>query len=948
MRTTADRHTIPDFSEMIAAKWDSPGTLTNLGSLNDWVYRLDVGDQPHAVVKFSIADRVDDCAIAAEAEAIARLSSAWPTLELPTLRAGLDGRLPQRQGAVVGRMMNWVNGFALQRAPHWTNSALTSLGGVAGHVSHALGGFDHPGLRRFVEWDPRNAVEVVDGYLPHTSGRVHQLLTAALKFLDDAMPAAADQALLPEQPVHLDLTDLNVLGTFDADGSFTPTGIIDFGDLVWTWRLCELAVAVHAAVGRRPRDPLAALTAVLTGFLEYESLSETEADYLWSLVVARAAICVAAESVEAATATDNVYVTDLAAMDLEVLDGALSVDPWLARAVVRMTCGLTAHPVDVAARLHEAGPTPVVTAAAITRDWHWLELVDDATDAVDAEAPDAMSLGEGFTVAGGVDVVAPLDGRMVEVSDIALTLSCDVDGTAVFVRIDGVAAAVGAGDEVTRGQVLGTLEGDPRRLDLQLFLNAAAPRYGKVRDRAVWSTLCPDPSVLVGLEAAVTRPHTAERRGRHVASAQRTYYREPLEIVRARGQWMYDHTGRRYLDMVNNVAIVGHSHPKITEAAVHQLSRLNTNSRFLYRAIADYADKITDTLPDALQSVFFVNSGSEGLELALQLARTFTSRRDMLVLEGFYHGWTNEVFELCTMPGDRPQWRAELAPWVHVADCPDGFRGPHLADVDSALQSLSGAIAGAEARGGVAGFVHEPLFGSLGGVAPPAGYFPRAYEAVRSSGGLAIADEVQVGYGRTGESFWAFADQGVVPDIVVAAKAAGNGHPVGFVACRPEIAEEFAERSGFFSTSAGNPVSCAIGSAVLDVLREEQLPHNAAEVGALLSTQLAELGRRHREIGAVYGKGLYQGVDLVTGDGTSTPLPAADVSSVCERLRELGVVVQATGLYGNVLKVKPPLCIHRADAAEFIAALDRVLTERAAFRALSISTPTPSTLGDDQ
>lgn len=271
------------------------------------------------------------------------------------------------------------------------------------------------------------------------------------------MPDAAAQALLPEQPVHLDLTDLNVLGFFDTDGSFTPTGIIDFGDLVWTWRLCEVAVSVHAAVGRQPRDPLAALTPVLSGFLEHQTLSETEADHLWSLVVARAAICLAAESVEAANAPDDVYVTELAALDLEVLDGVLSVDPLLARAVVRTTCDLSPHPVDAAARLREARPTPVVTSDRVTRDSQWLELAHEETDVLDVGTPEAMSLGEDFTVTGGADVMAPLDGQIVDVSNDAVTLSCDLGVTPVFIRIGGVAAAVGIGDEVTRGQMLGTL-----------------------------------------------------------------------------------------------------------------------------------------------------------------------------------------------------------------------------------------------------------------------------------------------------------------------------------------------------------------------------------------------------------------------------------------------------------------------------------------------------------
>jgi 4-aminobutyrate aminotransferase-like enzyme len=398
---------------------------------------------------------------------------------------------------------------------------------------------------------------------------------------------------------------------------------------------------------------------------------------------------------------------------------------------------------------------------------------------------------------------------------------------------------------------------------------------------------------------------------------------------------MYDATGRRYLDMVNNVAVVGHSHPRITAAAAEQLALLNTNSRFLYRAIAEYADRIAETLPPQLNRIFLVNSGSEAMELALQLTRRFTGRRDVVALEGAYHGWTTEVFELCTMPGDRPNWRRELASHVHIADCPDWFRGSHGAEREPYLRSLASACQRATANGGIAGFVHEPVSGSRGGIAPPAGYLAEAYELVRTFGGLCVADEVQVGYGRTGKTFWAFEDQQVVPDIVAAAKAAGNGTPVGFVACRADVADAFATDSTFFSTPAGNPVSCRIGTAVLDVIRDERLLENARDVGAHLSVRLAELTERHSEIGAIYGSGLYQGIDLVQGGGSRTPLPASAIDAICERLLELGCIVQPTGLLGNVLKIKPPLCLNHSDADRFVDAVDRTLTERSAFAAFS-------------
>jgi 4-aminobutyrate aminotransferase-like enzyme/Ser/Thr protein kinase RdoA (MazF antagonist) len=930
-----------DLSQIARARWGLFGALTGLGSLHDRVFRLDIDGAPSAVMKVSTVDRVDEMALTAEAELLRHLEIALPSIQFPLLRPGSDGRLLQRQGALVVRMMDWVQGVPLTRASHWTTPSIHALGDIAGRMSKALHGFDHPGLRRYVEWDPRQAVDVVQGYLPDVTGPERNLLIEALEILRATMPAAEDHPDLPQQAVHLDLTDHNVSGRFDLDGRFSPLGVIDFGDVAWTWRVCELVVSVHAAMNRNATDPLAALRPVVESFLVHQPLTATEVEHLWTLTIARAAICVAAESVEAARSTGNSYVHDLLALDIATLRGILAVNSSLARAAIRTICGLSPHPVDVAAALRQANPAPIVAPESVTAEWgEWLELADVDDDAADSIAPNALRLGAGFALKTASAVRAPLDAVVIADSETTLTLACQLDVTALYVRLEGLTITVGAGEPVARGQVIGTvnqsLQGEDCDIYVQLGVDAAMPHRGKVRDHSLWSALCPYPGILLGRKPPPLRSSTLQQRQRHVAAAQRMYYRAPLEILRAQGQWMYDETGRRYLDMVNNVAIVGHSHPRITEAAAQQLNLLNTNSRFLYRAIADYADRIAETLPAELDSIFLVNSGSEAVELALQLARCYTARHDVVALEGMYHGWTKEVFELCTMPGDRPNWRTELAPYVHIAECPDWYRGSHGADVGPYLTSLLSACTAAEANGGVAAFVHEPVFGSLGGVIPPAGYLSAAYDVVRKFGGVCVADEVQVGYGRTGEMFWAFADQGIVPDIVAAAKAAGNGHPVGFVACRASIADAFAASASFFSTPAGNPVSCRIGTAVLEILRDEGLPHNAAVLGEYLSERLSELAARHREIGAVYGRGLYQGVDLVVADGSTTPLSTADVDAICERLRELGCIVASTGLHGNVLKAKPPLCIRRADVDRFVAALNTVLTERAEFKDLAL------------
>jgi 4-aminobutyrate aminotransferase-like enzyme len=339
-----------------------------------------------------------------------------------------------------------------------------------------------------------------------------------------------------------------------------------------------------------------------------------------------------------------------------------------------------------------------------------------------------------------------------------------------------------------------------------------------------------------------------------------------------------------------------------------------------------YAERLSALLPDELDSVFLVNSGSEAVDLALRLARTFTGRHDVAALQGAYHGWTTATDELCTSPMDNPSWRERLPAHVHVVDQPDPYRGRFGDDGPAYVASLEAAIRAAERRGGLAAFLCEPLLGNQGGVEPARGYLAAAYVAARAAGALCIADEVQVGYARTGEDFWAFEHEGVVPDIVCVAKATGNGHPVGAVICRREIADAFDRAAPFFSSTGGGPVSCEIGLAVLDAIEQEELQANALRIGARLRAGFERLAAEHPLIGAVHGRGLYLGVDLVRDPVTREPAPE-EAAWICERVRQLGAIVRPTGDAYNVLKIKPPLCIDEAAADHLLTALERALED---------------------
>jgi 4-aminobutyrate aminotransferase-like enzyme/Ser/Thr protein kinase RdoA (MazF antagonist) len=418
-----------------------------------------------------------------------------------------------------------------------------------------------------------------------------------------------------------------------------------------------------------------------------------------------------------------------------------------------------------------------------------------------------------------------------------------------------------------------------------------------------------------------------ERRGRHVGPSLSLSYDEPLKIVRGRGAHLFDHGGRPYLDLVNNVCHVGHCHPTVVAAGQAQMARLNTNTRYLHDGLTDYAERLAGTLPDPLSVVFVVNSGSEANELALRLARAHTGRRDVVVLDGAYHGHTTSLVDVSPYKFGGPGGSGRAESWVHVAPVPDGYRGVHRGD-DLATGRAYGDEVGrviAEASRPVGAFLCESVLGCGGQVVPPPGYLGRAYEHARESGAVCIADEVQVGFGRVGHHRWAFQLQDVVPDVVVMGKPIGNGHPLSAVVTTPQIAASFANGMEFFSTFGGNPVSCAIGMAVLDVLDQEDLQHHALVLGDHLAGGLAALARRHALIGDVRGVGLFAGVELVRDRQTLEPADR-EAAELVNRLRLRGLLLSTDGPLHNVIKIKPPLVVSREDVDMFLRCLDDELS----------------------
>ncbi len=541
------------------------------------------------------------------------------------------------------------------------------------------------------------------------------------------------------------------------------------------------------------------------------------------------------------------------------------------------------------------------------------------------------------------------------------------------------------GQRVERGQAFARIGTYPRNgnwaphLHFQIITHLMGmegdfPGVALPSRRELFRTLSPDPNLILRMpqepaSGAPLRPDPGrttdqilELRARHLGPNLSVAYDRPLKIVRGWKQFLYDEEGQAYLDCVNNVPHVGHSHPGVVEAGQRQMAVLNTNTRYLHDLTAEYALRLASLLPDPLSVVYFVCTGSEANELALRLARAHTGRRDVIVVEGAYHGHTSSLIELSPYKFDGPGG-FPARDWVHKTLMPDPYRGV----VRNATEELTGdaaspfvsggsrergagekvpvqylppdrvgpsyaedlreALAEMEAEGRApAAFFAEPLLGCGGQIVPPPGYLAAAFDHVRGAGGVCVADEVQVGFGRVGTHLWAFEAQGAVPDIVTLGKPMGNGHPLAAVVTTPEIAASFDTGMEYFNTFGGNPVSCAIGMAVLDVLEEEGLQANAREVGEHLLTGLRKLMPDHPLLGDVRGLGLYVGAELVKDRNTREPATAL-AGAAKERLRDHRILVSTDGPDENVLKIKPPLVFTKDDAERLVDTLDRVLKE---------------------
>lgn len=979
-------------------------TARSLPSERDQNFRLSTQDGREFVLKIANGEE-ERLFLEAQNQVMARLHSRQVAYcpELIPTRSGEDLFEVRANGsAFCARLITWLPGEVLASCKWQGPELLRHLGTCVAEVDTALKGFDHAALHRGdFQWDLNNAPAVTDRHIDKVedSEMRRQIGAVQAMFAEYVVPRLPR---LERSVIHNDANDHNVIVQRTTIAKPQVAGLIDFGDMVHSYTVGGLAIAVAYAMLDKT-DPLTAAVCVVEGYHAVAPLSDDALAVVFPMACARLAVSACMAAFQQRLRPDDPYLSVSQQPIQRTLGHLLDVHPRFAEAAFRNACGLTPNPASVAIGqwllkkqdvVSPITPFDLRTASPVILDLSpynaALPVGGDGADAFEALVTNAMSrssmdvaigrydevrliytndafagscptdecrtihLGMDFFVEPPTPVHAPLDGVVHAFADRAhaqdygptIVLRHEVDDLEFYTLYGHLSREslkeIELGQFIKSGQAFATVGtravngGWHPHLHLQVItdlldLDDAFPGVCRASQREVWKAFCPDPNLLVGIAASAFPAQRAScdatlaSRRKLVGRNVSTGYARPLQMIRGRGQYLYDDTGRMYLDAFNNVPHVGHCHPKVVEAADRQMRLLNTNTRYLHGNLIDYAERLTSTLPDALSVCYLVNSASEANELALRLVRAHTGRRGMIVLEHAYHGNTTSLIDIS--PYKHDSHGGTGAPdWVHTVPIPDTYRGRYRRDVPDAGPKFAKFVAETIDRAGgtIGGFIAESCPSVGGQIILPDGYLAAAYAHVRDAGGLCIADEVQTGYGRIGSHFYAFESLAVTPDIVVLGKPIGNGHPIAAVITTPNIASSFDNGMEFFSTFGGNTVSCAVGLAVLEVVEDERLQAHALRVGNHLLAGLNALADRHAVVGDVRGAGLFLGVELVRNRDTLEPaIDEADF--VINRLAERGILIGTDGPMHNVLKIRPPMPFTTDDADHLLATLDVVL-----------------------
>ena len=911
------------------------------------------------------------------------------------------------------RLVTFLPGKVLANVNPHNKEILYDFGRFVGETSKLLNSFSHVAANRVLYWDLKHAHNIISKYKGYITDPTKRIIVDHFlnEFKAKILPELSN---LRTSVIHNDFNDYNVIVNQGESTNQYQFGIIDFGDMVHSHTIFELAVATtYAILGKN--DPIKAAAYVIGGYHSVFPLTELELELLFILICTRLCMSVSIAAYQQKMEPENEYLKISEKNAWETLVLLKEIHPRFANYVFRNACKM--HPCPQSKEIvdwiksnhkefgsilgHDISKIPHIvfdlsvgslelsSLYDFTNKEALNELLFDKMKSVNAEVGigrynEARAIyteklfrsesDEGFeyrTVHLGMDlflkpdspIYTPLDGKIQSFQNNedhldygpTIILEHEInDGKLKFFTLFGHLSPeslkdISEGMIIKKGELIaqvGDFEhngGWPPHLHFQIItdmLERKGDFPGVVSDsqRTIWLNICPDPNIILKIpeesfpEEPLTKDEILNVREQMIGPSLSISYKEPLKIVRGYKQYLYDQSGRPYLDCVNNVCHVGHCHPTVVKALQQQAAVLNTNTRYLHDNLVKYAQRLCATLPEPLTVCFFVNSGSEANELALRLALTHTRRRDLIVIDHAYHGNTGSLIDISPYKFDGPGGEGP-PPYVHKVTIPDVYRGEYKSHYSDAgkkyADDVKKTIQKIQNEGkGVAAFIFESIMSCAGQIVFPKNYLQEAFRHVREAGGICIADEVQVGFGRVGTHFWGFQTQNVVPDIVTMGKPMGNGHPLSAVVTTPEIVNSFNTGMEWFNTFGGNPVSCAVGLAVLDVIKNEQLQENALIVGNYLKDRLKKLMDKHPIIGDVRGLGLFIGVELVVNRKTLEPAPK-QATYIIERMKEHGILLSVDGpkKWPSTIKIKPPLVFSKENADFLVDTLDKVLEE---------------------
>lgn len=991
-------------AQLIKLHYNIEATITQLPGELDLNYFLQSSDGRFFIFKIANAKEIQTN-LELQNAVINHLSKNQIQLTVSCLIPTIKGEeilfLQADDGSMrMARLLTWVEGRVFALANPHSSRLLESLGGMCGNLCLALADFDYPSAHRFMKWDPSQAAWIKP-LLGRFKNEQKKLVNHFYNlFEQQALP------LLPKLRKSInynDANDYNVLVSHDVEDPSVP-GVIDFGDVVFTNTINELAIAIAYAAMGKP-DPLEAACHVVRGFNEKFKIKEEELSVLFTLIATRLIISVTCSELNRADHPENVYlqISDKSAWDL--LEKLIRIPSSLAYYAFRFACGFIPCPYENAFNqwatskqnacvfpVRDGREAPILDLSVGSLELGNSENLMDpelldkqvsslmvsemaigrynegrafySTDAFASEGNDGPSwrtvhIGIDFFAKPGTEVIAALDGTIHSFANNkaerdygpTIILEHKVTNDLTFYTLYGhlssdSIASIKFGEPILKGQVIGRMgtrkeNGNwPPHLHFQVMLDCLGmvgdfPGVANVQQLDIWKSISPDPWLLLtGKNSqpaqALPNPEIVSFRKQHLGKNLSISYKEPIKMVRGNGVYLMDDSGKRYLDTVNNVAHVGHEHPRVVSAGQKQMAVLNTNTRYLHENLVRFVEELLSTFPPELNVAFLVNSGSEANELGLRLAKNHTGQKDMIVSEVGYHGNTNGCIEISSYKFDSPAGKG-AAPHIHVVPIPDTYRGLYQSHEPDAGQQYAAHVKNAidTMQGNSkkpAAFIFESVISCGGQVELPKGFLKDSYQYVRDAGGVCIADEVQTGCGRAGDHYWAFQQHGVVPDIVTIGKPIGNGHPLGVVVTTQALANAFKNGMEYFNTFGGNPVSCAIGLEVLRVIKDEKLQQNAKAVGEYLKQGLRGLMNDFEIIGDVRGPGLFLGFELVSNRITKKPA-TEQAGYFANRMRDKGVLMSTDGPFNNVLKIKPPMVFSKSNADFLLDSVAKVLRE---------------------